>query len=286
MRASLLSCARHVLLAGVLSTTAAAADAPPPLDDLLARAGAQAVALEDRLVTITATEEQEQNLRFDSDSRPSARRKIVSDVVWVPTGDAIVWAFFRDVVSVDGAPVADRTVRLDQLFAQGATAGARLRAAALLEEGARYNLGRRRTVNTPVFGLSVLHPRNRSRFRFERSGRQKKDGAQTAKVRFSERASPAIVRTSKGNDVAAGGMLWIEPATGALVASELHLDVPGLPSEIHVRFRRDDRLEAWLPSEMEEEYGQRGRERVNAKARYSGFRRAGTEVEIVFPRSR
>jgi hypothetical protein len=277
---------QRLLLAGLLATTAAPANAPRPIDDLLARAGAQAAALEDRLATITATEEQEQKLRFDSDSRPSARRKIVSDVVWVPTGDAIVWAFFRDVVSVDGAPVADRTVRLDQLFAQGATAAARLRASELLDESARYNLGRRRTVNTPVFGLSVLHPRNRSRYRFELSGRQKKDGVQTTKVLFSERASPAIVRTSKGEDVAASGVLWIEPATGALVASELHLDVPGLPSEIDVRFRRDDRLEAWLPSEMEEAYGQRGRERVNARSRYSGFRRAGIEVEIVFPRPR
>jgi hypothetical protein len=273
-----------LLLAGLLATTAAPAGAPHPLDTLLARAGAQAVALEDRLATITATEEQDQKLLFDSDNRPGARRKIVSDVVWVPTGDAIVWAFFRDVVSVDGAPVADRTIRLDQLFAQGATAAARLRASQLLEEGARYNLGRRRTVNTPVFGLSVLHPRNRSRYRFELSGRQKKDGVQTEKVRFSEQASPAIVRTSKGEDVAASGVLWIEPATGALVASELHLDVPGLPSEIDVRFRRDDRLEAWLPSEMEEAYGQRRRERVNATSRYSGFRRAGTEVEIVFPK--
>jgi hypothetical protein len=274
-----------LLLAGFLATTAAPADATPTLDDLLARAGAQAVALEQELAVVTATEEHDQRY---SAGRDRKERRIVSDVVWVPTGDAMVWAFFRDVTSVDGAPVPDRTHRLEKLFAQGATADARRRAAELQQEGARFNLGTLRTVDAPNFGLAVLHPRNRARFRFDREKRERRHGADTVRIGFRETASPALTRTSSERDVPAYGRLWIERSTGALVASELRLDVPGLRTEIAVRFVRDERLQAWLPVEMTQSYGEksgfRRSERVEATARYSGFRRAGTEVEIIFPK--
>ncbi|MET0555468.1 MAG: hypothetical protein ABW221_20680 [Vicinamibacteria bacterium] len=274
-----------LLLAGLLPSGAVAADALPALDALLDRAGAQAEALEERLAVVTATERHEQKLLFGAETRPARRRTIVSEVVWVPTGDAMIWAFFRDVVSVDGTAVADRSVRLDRLFAHGATAEARLRAGEWLDASARYNLGPRRTVNTPVFGLSVLHPRNRRRFRFEHAGTEKKDGVPAARIRFAEQASPALVRTSAGADLPTLGVLWIEPATGALVASELHIEASARDTRIDVRFRRDERLEAWLPVEMQEWYGERGQsERVEAVAHYSNLRRGGTEVEIIFPK--
>jgi hypothetical protein len=267
------------------ATAATAADPTPPLDVLLARAGDRAAALEEELAVVTATEEHDQRYLLGRDEK---RRRIVSDVVWVPTGDAMVWAFFRDVVSVDGAPVADRTHRLDELFAGGATAAARRRAAEMQEAGARFHLGRRRTVDAPNFALAVLHPRNRTRFRFDRGKRQPRHGADTVSIDFRETASPTLVRTSSGRDVPARGRLWIEPAAGGLVASELRLDVPGLRTEIEVRFGRDERLQAWLPAEMTQAYGERSSfkrtERVEATARYSGFRRAGTSVEIVFPK--
>jgi hypothetical protein len=275
------------LLLAVLSATAVSAgDAKPTLEDVLARAGARAAALEEELAVVTATEEHDQRYVAGRDEQ---RRRVVSDVVWVPTGDAMVWAFFRDVVSVDGAPVADRTHRLERLLAQGMTADARRRAAEVQEEGARFNLGTRRTVDVPNLGLAVLHPRNRDRFRFEIGKRGRKHGVDTVPVEFRETASPALTRTSGGRDVPARGRLWIEPASGALVASELRLDVPGLRTEITVRFVREERLQAWLPAEMTQVYGEKRSafkrsERVEATARYSGFRRAGTEVQIVFPK--
>lgn len=273
------------LLLAILPAAASAADTPS-LGVLLERAGARTVALEAELAIVTATEEHDQRHLAGRDEK---RRRIVSDVVWVPTGDAMVWAFFRDVVAVDSAPVADRTQRLERLLAQGLTADVRRRAAEMQEEGTRFNLGTRRTVDVPNFGLAVLHPRNRPRFRFERGKREPRHGVDTVALEFRETASPALVRTSAGRDVPARGRLWIEPATGALVASELRLDVPGLRTEIAVRFGRDERLQAWLPREMTQAYGEKSSfkrsERVEATARYSGFRRAGTEVQqIVFPK--
>jgi hypothetical protein len=277
-----------VLLAVLHAAGASAAsDAKATIEDVLARAGVRVAALEEELAVVTATEEHDQRYLAGRDAKG---RLIVSDVVWVPTGDEMVWAFFRDVVTVDGAPVADRTHRLEGLFAQGMTADARRRAAAMQEEGARFNLGTRRTIDAPNFGLAVLHPRNRQRFRFERGKREPKHGVDTVQVEYREEATPSLVRTSAGRDIPARGRLWIEPATGALVASELRLDVPGLRTEIAVRFGRDERLQAWVPVEMTQAYGEKSSfkrsERVEATARYSSFRRAGTEVEILFPKPR
>jgi len=51
--------------------------------------------------------------------------------------------------------------------------------------------------------------------------------------------------------------------------------VPGLRTEIAVRFRRDERLQAWVPLEMTQAYGEKASfvrsQRVEATARYSAF---------------
>ncbi len=274
----------------ILSTQAAAYgadDQPPALENLLRRAGELTEALEDGLAVVAAREESHQGLLQDRDRNARTRRKIESEVVWVPTGDALVWAFFRDVVAVDGSAIVDRAERLQRLFSSGATPDARRQAGALLEEGARYNLGRRRTVNTPTFALSILHPRNQSRFRFRLAGEGKREGVSVLKVHFSETARPTLTRTSDGIDVPATGTLWIEPGQGALVASELRLNAPRLPAEIKVRFRRAARPDAWLPFEMEEAYGNRsrspGEDRVETRARYSNFRMAEAEAAVILP---
>jgi len=263
------------------------ADPTPALSEVLRRAGEQAAASEEKLAVTVAQEEYQQGLMLGRDNTPRARRTIVSDVLWLPTGDAMVWAFFRDVAAVDGQPVRDRAARLEQLFAGGATLEARQRATEILNEGARYNLGTRRTVNSPTLALSALHPRNQARFRFRTSGIDDSHGVRAVKVRFSETARPALIHTSKGEDVPASGVLWIEPTEGALIASELRLDVRGFPVEIEVLYRREPRLGAWLPAEMRESYGGRsrsaGEDRLEATARYSGYRRAEVELTGIQP---
>ena len=74
---------------------------------------------------------------------------------------------YRDVLEVDGAPVADRTTRLEQLFLQPG-AEARTSAARISNESARYNLGRfKRNINVPTLALEYLKPANIVRCRFE-----------------------------------------------------------------------------------------------------------------------
>ncbi len=279
-------------LCGLLILSAQAAaygsdDQPPALEELLRRAGELTVALEDGLAVVAAREVSHQGLLQDRDRNARTRRRIESEVVWVPTGDALVWAFFRDVVAVDGSAIVDRAQRLERLFSSGVTPDARRQAGELLDEGARYNLGRRRTVNTPTFALTILHPRNQSRFSFRLAGEGKREGVRVVKVHFSESSRPTLTRTSDGIDVPAAGTLWIEPGLGALVASELRLNAPLLPAEIKVRFRRAVRPDAWLPFEMEETYGNRsrslGEDRVETSVRYSNFRMAEAEAKVILP---
>ena len=140
---------------------------PPRIEDVLAEAGRYVSRLEEELAVLVADEKYLQSLFLGRESSARHRRSLVSDVAWVPTGDPFVWAFFRDVREVDGDPVRDRGARLERLFPSGVTVAGRERAAEILEESARYNLGVHRTLNCPTVALSFLHPRNQARFAFQ-----------------------------------------------------------------------------------------------------------------------
>lgn len=259
----------------------------PEVDDVLRRAGVTVAGLEGRLAVAVATEEYSQTLTQDTDWIGSRRerRNLVSEAAWVPTGDALVWAFFRDVLTVDGRPIPDRTARLQRLFSGGPTPEAREQAAAILGESARYNIGPTRTINSPTVVLSFLHPRNQPRFRFEARGGETVEGLRVLRVGFAETGHPTLIQTSRGIGIPARGMLRIQPESGIVVTSELDLDVPGVgPTQIRVLYRPQPRLQAWLPAEMKEEYGLMGRAvRLETVARYSDYRRAEVEVQEIQP---
>jgi hypothetical protein len=217
------------------------------------------------------------------------QRVLASDVAWVPTRDPMVWAFYRDVRVVDGTPLEDRGARLEALFPGGQTAGSNAKALQILDESARYNLGRRRTVNTPTLALTMLHPRNLQRSSFEVKGGAHRDGVAVCRLRYEERKRHTFVRGWDGKDVPASGTFWIEPRTGAVVASTLELEARNRdPVLIETAFRYEPAFDCWLPWEMKESYGGRNPrpngERIEAVARYSNWRRAHVEMQIVIPK--
>jgi hypothetical protein len=201
----------------------------------------------------------------------------------------MVWAFYRDVRSVDGKPVRDRAARLEALFPPGWTPEARDRAQEILAESSRYNVGTRRTVNSPTLALACLHPRNQARFAFRVAGADTKAGVACWKLRLRERVEPTLVRTSRGEDVPLGGVLWVEAGRGTVLATEAEMRAPRAGAVlIETEYRLHERLGSWLPSEMREAYGNRvrgvGQDRVEARATYTGWRRAAAQVEdIILP---
>ena len=277
-----------LLLVSLVPQASAGEPPPPPLHELLDRAGGYVANLEEQLAVVLGDETYTQALFIGRDRSARDRRSIASDVAWVPTVDPMVWAFYRDVRAVNGRPVSERAERLQALFPTGPTLAARERAQQILEESSRYNLGRQRNVNSPTVALSFLHPRNQPRFDFRIAGRDEKAGVLAWKVRYSERRRPTLISTSRGDDVPARGLLWIEPGRGAVVASRLEASPPGLgPVRIDAEYRLDPRLGFWLPAEMQESYGNdlraSGEERVETVARYSAWRRAQVEVQDIIP---
>ena len=113
-----------IVLVGSLPPAALAAGPPqPPLHQLLDRAGRYVETLEEQLAVVVGEETYEQYLFLGPASSPNVRRSLVSDVAWVPTGDSMVWAFYRDVRAVDGKPIGDRVARLEALFPRAADPG-------------------------------------------------------------------------------------------------------------------------------------------------------------------
>jgi hypothetical protein len=272
----------------LLPLTTSPAQAPPggALEALLDRAVGYLREYEDQLASVVAEEHYDQLVVFPASARSAGpggawtrRRRLLSDYLLVRVPGRRGWQPFRDVREVDGEPVGDRETRLVDLFAHPASQ-AFDQAARIARESARFNLGSvTRTINVPTLALVVLQ--ERFRFAFRLAGARRIEGTRTVEVTFREVARPTIIRTSGDNDLPASGSLWIEPATGRIVQTELRTDQETLQSTITVTYRPDARLGLWVPARMRELYTT-GAERVEGTATYANFRRFTVETfEII-----
>ena len=266
----------------------------PELASLLEKAGRYIVEYENAFRNIVAEEEYVQ--RTASPEGVPDRRTTRADLVFVRLAGPIPWASFRDVYEVDGRAVRDHTSRLERLFTERSES-AMEKAEAILAESTRYNIGVERTVNLPTLPLAFLHPRNQSRFTFERHG--KASPGQPVEVEFREVARPTFIRNRKPDsdserdrrslDLPADGRFWIDPTRGTVVRSEVRLRTGRSESTatFTTRYRPEPRLAMWVPDEMKENYeirsstgtgsfayGPQGAgSRLEAVARYSRMRR-------------
>jgi hypothetical protein len=203
------------------------------------------------------------------------QRRLRSDFL-VIRHEEFGWIEFRDVFLVDGIPIRDRQERLASLFMKPRE-DAVLQARRIAEEGARYNLGPiTRTINTPLVALRFLatRARDRSTFHVDAAKPRSRDGA--VALRFTETAHPRMVMTP--DDKAAEGTFWIEPASGRVMASELHLATSGSKVDIRVTFAKEPRLQLWLPARMDERYDTGRGSEITGWARYTNFRQFRVET--------
>lgn len=194
--------------------------------------------------------------------------------------EASRWLAFRDVVAVDGRPVADRGERLVRLF-RDAPADALAQARAIAAESARYNVGDVvRTVNVPTLALEFFEPRRQPRMRYRRVGETESGGATVWVVAFEERGRPTLIRSPKGRDVAARGEARIDPESGRIVWTELAPEGPrDLKTRITVVYAPDERVGLWVPVEMRELYEREG-QRITGEAVYTNYRKFQVEVRV------
>jgi VWFA-related protein len=289
--------------------------APPPvvpaeLVPVLERAGQYVVGYARAFSNILADEVYKQEGHQGTEAGPLVVRNIRSGVLFITLPGALPWATFRDVFEVDGNTIHDRQERLAKLF-QDSPATARVRAQAMLEESARFNLGPiHRTVNIPTLALLFLEPANQGHFAFTKKGRRTIDGIEAQEIGFVERARPTLIGDGSGHDVPAKGSVWVDPARGTVLQTDVDYDL--VPRDTYHRtrariittYRREPKLEILVPDTMKETYQwpvarqqaarveRRGLNKVisegedqdnvvgmTAEAHYSGYRRFDVTTE-------
>jgi hypothetical protein len=305
---------RGILSAGVSLSVAAGCvasalrAAEPDLPAVLARAGAYVADFEQRLTGIVAEERYVQHVEAASapvfvrrgDEPPSTRRELVSDLLLVKPIGANVYVQYRDVYTVDGAPVRERTDRLSRLFLEPSASWiAQVRR--IVDESARYNIGRvARNINVPLLPIAALDPKNQPRFRFSRAkddGRRSRSGAPRDLpdstvfavstdvwiVRYDETQEGTLVRDSRHKDVPLHGRVWIEPDSGRVVMSEATAEGDKIQATIDVSYQSAPLLGLLVPVEMRERYlDRRDHTRIDGIATYSNFRQFQVRIDERF----
>jgi len=204
-----------------------------------------------------------------------SRLVIKSDFLLVQLGgDGEGWMPFRDAYEVKGAKVRNRDERLLKLF-QGDDQERFEKAAKFNEATSGHNLGNvARTINIPTLAMMFLHPRVNERFEFSDEGEETIAGRVLRRAAYREVARPTLIKTTRGRDLALTGHLWIDPFTGTVVKTDLNAADPAVRCAITVTYRKDDALDFWVPSQMDEYYkAALSLDEVLATATYSNVRR-------------
>ena len=176
-----------------------------------------------------------------------ARRIIKSDYLLVQGGEGRGWTPFRDVLSVNGSELRHQDDRLVRMFRSGNVDSYDL-AQNLQDESKKHDLGNvARTINIPMLGMMLLHPDVRERFSVKHDGSESLAGRLVERFAYRETARPTLIKTVRGRDLALTGRLWIEPATGVVVKTEMVAADPVVRAMITVTFRRDTELGFWVP---------------------------------------
>jgi hypothetical protein len=274
----------------VLSATASQSFSGPTTDfaTLLARAGAYVESFQRNFGSVVAEERYEQTLRRVIGANTTSVQRggggpmetvLVSDflLVQVP-GEG--WLPFRDVFERDGKQVRDRQERLAALFLKGSSRSALEQARAIMDEGARYNIGNvARNINMPTLALPFLTAQHRMRFEFK-AGKRDDAGSvrlqadQAAVIEFKETGRPTFISTTGGRDLPVSGRFWVDERDGTVLRTELRALDTSVEAHIVVTYELDAGTGLRVPVRMEERY-RRSRDpmEVRGVATYSRFRR-------------
>jgi hypothetical protein len=251
-------CACAVLIVLPWAVRAPAATPSVAVADLLGRVGRYAVRYEREFASVVAEETYAQAVAQNRTSARVARRVLRADMLFVELGGAFKWTTFRDVFEVDGSPVRDHQSRLETLFLESPALAVE-RAQKVVAESARYNIGDiARNFNLPILALVLVHPDNQHRFAFQAKGTKRIGRTQAVKLEFRETAAPTFITGVAGANLPCRGTLFVDPVTGRLLTSEVHVKDAGghLDAEIKVTFGPWEADGIWVPAQMWESYDQ------------------------------
>jgi len=248
---------------------------------VVARAGAYVESFQRSFGSVVAEERYEQMLRrVPGSSTTSIPRGGTGPLETVLVSDFLLvqvpgegWLPFRDVFERDGKQVRDREERLATLFLKGSSRSAFSQARAIMDEGARYNIGNvSRNINVPTLPLPFLLAQNRHRFSFK-AGKRDQDEPGFV-IEFKETGRPTFVSTTNGRDLPVDGRFWVDERDGTVLRTEVHALDTNLEAHFVVTYEPDASIGMRVPVRMEERM-RRARDpmEIRGVATYSRFRR-------------
>ena len=263
----------------------------PSLPEVLQRAAAYVQRFQALLSEIVAEETYHQVVyRTGAYQQPmlenATRVTLRSDLMLVRPVNTDRYVEFRDVFEVDGKTVRQRQQRVADLWRTDSTeANARL--GEILAESSRYNIGSiQRNINTPLMALIFLDAAYQRRVTFKRAEKSRpvlhasqpdgdagvfRVGTEMWDVEFEEKRGGTIIRRPSGGDLRSRGRFWIDPATGAVLISELIVDGGGVLARVTVSYQSEPLMGFLVPIEMRESY-ERRHETITGRAVYGRFR--------------
>jgi hypothetical protein len=239
------------------------------------------------LVALVANEQYDQELHglrgWGSAGRRvrDARRRLSSEVLLVRAPADNAWLSFRDVMGVDGTAVHDRQRRFDDLFS-GPAANVASSAALIGQEGARFNLGPFRTLNTPTAPLVFLTNPYAANTEWKLES-ARLEGRRIWLLRYIQRKPPFAVNTFGKPTDPLTGRFWIEPGSGRILQGELVVKGAGMVAKVLVKYEPVKAIDSWAPVRMEDSYESSG-QIVKGVATYTNHRLFRTAARII-PRS-
>jgi VWFA-related protein len=201
-------------------------------------------------------------------------RRVVSDLLLVRyPGSQRDLIPYRDVVQVNGAPLAGRDERLVELFVKP-TDGLRQRATQIMLDADKYVPA----ALNPMFVIGFFQSDFQSRFDLTVSDAGDDWPREVKAVTFAERGRPTLLRAGPfaDQDVPTRGVVWIEEATGRILQTELEIGRGRGVPKMTTKFKLDDRLQVTVPVEMRTQ-------NPDGVATYTNFRRFGVDSSAVIP---
>jgi len=271
--------ARLALVAAAAAVVSAQSRGGTPTVPQLLQAAGKYVAEYDKKFSAVVSEEKYDQTATQPGFRVQQRRTLVSDVILINAG-AAGWISLRDVFQVDGSPVRDHTDRLLKLLTNPAP-DAYQQALRLAQEGARFNIGNlSRSINVPSTALRFVRQDTQSRSTFEFNGLKTVNALSVAELGFKETGTPRMIRTPA--DAPAEGKIWLEPATGRIVQTELSVKFEkGSSAKITVHYAAEPKISLWVPVRMDEIYTLATGQTISGRADYRNFRMFSVDVNTI-----
>lgn len=267
-----------VLSSHVRLGKAAGAQQSPATTSLLAQAATYLEGYEKTLAAVTAQEDY-------SYRRPDRLRETKADIMLLDLGDSN-WTEFRDVFELNRQPVRDHEARLEALFS-GPSGNVMANAQKIADASAQYNVGPTRNINVPTMALTYLSRQFQPRSEFRVVGQATLEGVRTTILAFTEIAKPSMIHVPFGT-LETSGRFWIAPGTGAVLKTELSVNLPKGPTvspfesvrgTITVSYIDDRALNLLVPSQMDEAYS--APEKSSGHATYSKFHSFAVDVQTM-----